>query len=248
MALQNLENMATAALRLADIENAANRFPTPEVYTYVNQGIVRVYAEIIVCQDRPYFLTEANVQIVTAPLLGQATVIPLPLDMLQFTSVSWASAQNGPWRQLEPYEETERAALLNAGYSVAPWHFKYGFAASPAAATVGTIPMSMSIDVVPQPPLSSWLKVRYIPTPTPLVNPTDTCNFLLGFDDAAVTWAAVLMRRKDDLDTSALERDFAAHVERIHSIARRRDRSRPPRVQIVRNWGMRGAGRRGRGF
>jgi hypothetical protein len=244
--LQTLQAMTTAALRLCDVENAVNRFTPAELTVYVNQGCVRVLAEILQVQDRPYFITETNIQITQAPLPGQAAQVPLPIDMLQFLSVAWASAQNGPWRALDPYEEAERAELLNMWTGGRPWLMKYGFAAAPTAATQGTIPLSMSIDVVPSPSNGSWLKIRYVPTPPLLVNPTDTFPALLGFDDAAATWAAILMRRKDDLETTALDGDFAAHVARIRAIGRRRDRSRPPKIQIVR--GRRGYGGSGGGF
>ena len=236
--LQTLAQMRLAAQRLADLENASARFPTSEWNTYVNAGLAWVYKEMLVIMDRPFFVSETNIQVVLSPPLGQVSTFPLPLDYMQLLGVSWASSQNGPWRNLEAYEEKERAPLLSAGsYGGCNVGYMYGFAATPGALTTGTIPTSNSLEIVPQPSLGSWVKVRYVPTCPVLVNDVDTFDAILGFSDAAVTWAAILARRKDDLDTTELKSDMVAHIERIRAIARRRDRSAPPRTQIVRGWG-----------
>ena len=102
--------------------------------------------------------------------------------------------------------------------------------------------------MLPSPTNNSILKVRYIPTPPRLVNDTDTLDGILGFEDYVTTWAAILMRRKDDLDTAELMGDLVMHKQLIHTIAKRRDGSRPPKVSIVRGR-MQGAfGGRGRGW
>jgi|SRR6185312_242802 len=249
---RTLLQLATDALRLADLENATSRFPTgvgSEVYEYVNKGLARVYAEIIKVQDRPFYLTETPVQIMQSPPLGGACVVPLPLDYMQLVGVNWASGVNGPFLPVEPYQdEGERARLLTnsfGGIGLGGCRFRYGFAAAPAALTQGTIATTYSLEILPTPPVGSWLRVRYVPTCPRLVNDLDTFDGILGFEDAAATWAAILMRRKDDLETAALQSDWGQHLERIQSIARRRDRSRPPKTQIIRGWGMRGF--RGRG-
>lgn len=244
---RQLQDLITDALRLVDVENAITRFPVVaggEACEYVNKGLAKVYREIIICSDRPFYVTETNVQVQSPPLSGGGTIVPLPFDFMQILGLSWASNQSGPWQTMRAYEgESERAALLGSGYLGSGWRqFCYGFAGSPAGVTVGTIPTAQSLDIVPGPPLSSYVKVRYVPTCPRLYNLSDTFDGVLGFEDAACTWAAILMRRKDDLETAALEADFARHVELIHSVARRRDRSGPPRTQIVRNWG--GGGRR----
>lgn len=240
--LTTLDQLATSALRLADLENAAVRFPTgvagSEVYSYCSRAIQRVYGEIIAVEDRPHFVTEANLQVSAVPPFGQPYLWSLPVDFLQIMSLAWACNSLGPWQRIEPYEEPERAALLTPGSFGGIHPLKYGFAGAPSGFTQGTIPTAMSIEVLPPPSMGSWLKLRYVPTPNPLVNPTDTIfPGVLGHEDAVATYAAILMRRKDDLETTALEADFQTHLDRIRTVARRRDRSQPPKVQLVRNWG-----------
>jgi hypothetical protein len=235
--------MANDAYKLVDVENATNRFPLLDVYEYVNKGIARVYAAMLQAWDRPFYITEAFVQVAQMPPPGSAFTFPLPVDYLQLVGLGFSSSQLGPYRNCEPYQsDIERTELMTPGYG-SGIHFHYGFAAAPTAFTQGIPATTYSLDVVPNPPLSSWFRVRYVPSPQRLVNAQDAFDGILGFEDAAVTWAAILMRRKDDLDTGALEGDYAQHMTRVTSIARRRDRSRPPKTTIVAGWG-RGAGRR----
>lgn len=247
--LRTLAAMRTSARRLADLENALNRFPDSEVSAYVNQGIQHVYAEMVTVQDRPWFSNEETIVVSQTPPLGGVSAYPLNFDFMQIMSVYLSnSGSNGPWMPLSPYEEADRPTLLNSGFygGLGPMH--YGITGGPTAVTHGTIPVAYSIEILPQPSLSSVIKIRYVPVCPQLVNDTDTFDGLLGFEEAVCTWAAILMRRKDDLETSDLERDMSRHIDRIRIIARRRDRSRPPRVSIVRGHSLRGSsGRRGWG-
>jgi hypothetical protein len=243
--------MATDALRLADLENATQRFPLTEVYEYCNKGIAHVYAEMLVVGGPVPFFSDEAIITCTTPPAGFVATYPFPADFLQILSVSWCNAGNspsgGPWIPLTPMTEAERTRLLNARFygGIGPRH--YGITGGPTAFTQGTIPVAYSIEILPNPTSNSLLRVRYVPTCPRLINPTDTFDGLLGFEDAATTWAAVLMRRKDDLDTADLERDMQKHFQRIHVIAKRRDRSSPPRVSIIRGRGVQRGGRNGFG-
>ena len=251
---RTLDSMATNALRLADLENATNRFPTgvgSEVYGLVNKAIKRVYGEMILVEDKPHFVTEpAPYQAMSFPPPGQPFLWALPVDYMQLVGLYHSSSLTGPWSQVEAATEAEYVGLLNAsvyGGGAGCWPRKYLFMGGPNGFTQGTLAEAYSVAILPSPSVGSYLKIRYVPSPIDLVNPTDTAPSILGFEDAAETWAAILMRRKDDLDTGALERDFAAHLERIRVIAKRRDRSAPPTIQLTRNRrvGLRGGyGRR----
>jgi hypothetical protein len=238
--------MRTDTLRLADLENAVGRFPILEVNEYVNKGLAHVYAEMVTVFDRPHFSSEARFTAIAPSAPGVVPTYPLPLDFLQILSVGWGTGPSGPFIPLEPYEEAERIRLSNANYMGALGELKYGITGGPTAVTQGTIPEAYSLDILGNPSLGSTIILRYIPTCPRLVNDTDCFDGLLGFEDAACTWAAILMRRKDDLDTASLEGDMVKHFSRIHQIAKRRDRSRPPMMSLTRHHGIRG-GRWGRG-
>lgn len=238
--LRTLADMETDTRRLADLESAGTtlRFTQPEVWEYINKGIAYVYGEMVVVMDRPFFQKDYSFRVQgsnTIPGTTQQTVYPLPVDFLQILSVFWATTPGGPWAALDPYEEAERVNLINSGYYGAMWPQAYGIVGGVGALTQGTVATAYSIEILPQPPFGSVVQLRYVPTCPRLLQANDTLDGVLGFEDAACTWAAVLMRRKDDLPTEELERDMARHIVRIRSIAKRRDRSRPPRVQIVRN-------------
>lgn len=233
---RQLVDLRTDMLRLADLEGVSNRFTTAELNEYVNKGIVFVYRAIITVQDKPFYQKDYSFITVgnnTSPATPIQTTYPLPPDFLRIMSVLWASTNSGPWAALESYEEAERFMLINSGFFGAQWPAAYGIVGGTGAATQGTIPTAYGIEILPQPPAGSVVQIRYVPTPPRLTNDLDTFDGILGFEDAAVTWGAVLMRRKDDLPTEDLERDMARHTAEIRVIAKRRD-SRPPRVSIVR--------------
>lgn len=226
---RTLADMATDARRLADLENATARFPDAEVYEYVNKGLTHVYRALVTVSDRPYYQKDHKFQTV-----GGQSVYPLKVDFLRIMSVQWATSTSGPWSPLDPYEEAERSMYINSGFFGAQWPIVYGITGGDGAYTQGSIPTAYAIEILPQPPANSTVWIRYIPTPQRLTQPTDTFDGILGFEDAACTWAAVLMRRKDDLTTDDLERDMARHMADVRSIGHRRD-GRPPKVSLTRN-------------
>lgn len=237
MRARQLSDMRADMLRLADLEGAVNRFTPAELNEYVNKGLIFVYRSILIVQDRPFYQKDYSFITVgnnTSPATPIQTTYPLPPDFLQIMSVLWATSSSGPWASLEPYEEAERFMLINSGFFGAQWPAAYGIVGGTGATTQGTIPTAYGIEILPQPPSGSVVQIRYVPTPPRLVNDTDTFDGILGFEDAACTWGAVLMRRKDDLPTEDLERDMTRHMNEVRMIAKRRDRSRPPRVSIVR--------------
>lgn len=249
---RQLSDLRLDAARLADIENASQRFPVAEQNENINKGIAKLCAEMITVSDKPFFTAEATINC-TPPSFGQVSTYALPSNFLRILSVGWSNvssgASAGPWIPLEPYEEAERVRLTNAGFYGGLSPLRYGITGGPGAFTQGTPATAYSIEVLPAPTNNSLLKIRYIPTPPRLVNDTDQLDGILGFEDYVCTWAAILMRRKDDLDTTELMNDLAMHKQLIHTIAKRRDGSRPPKVSIVRGRmnGMFG-GRPGRGW
>ena len=228
--------------RLADLENALDRFPDSEVINYINKGVAYLYRKMITVSDQPFFMKQAPDII----LQRGVSVYPVPQDFLRVLSVHWASNPTGPWRPMEPFAESELWMLMDAGYfgGVLPRAYRiYGDGAT-GAFTQGTIPTAYSIQILPA-PSSGIARLRYVPTCPVLQNTTDLLDGILGFEDAVSTWAAVLMRRKDDLDTADLERDFGRIMDEVGKIARHRDGSRPPKVSLVRGRGGYRGGRFG---
>src|ERR1700676_421033 len=242
--------MILDAQRLADLENASGRFSSAEWLDYINRGIAYVYRKMITVSDHPFFQkTMPNIT-----MQAGVTVYPLAADFLSILSVLWSTSQGGPFDQLDPFSESERVDLVNSGYygGMYPRAYRIYGDGGTGAFTQGTIPTAYSIEILPSPVAGGVVQVRYVPTPPLLQQTADVFDGILGFEDAACTWAAILARRKDDLPTDDLERDFMRNMAEVTMIARRRDRSRPPKVSIVRgrgynrgrggggNWGGRG--------
>ena len=258
MALIQLQDLVTGALRYADLENAvggaSSRFSTPELYNYVNRAIAHVYRNILVAQSNPHFIKDQfyNSKSQNVPNLVPPTY-PLPQDFLQIMSVCWANQSAGPWGYLERCEEVDRAALLSAGYYGGMWPSSYMISGNTSATgvgsyTQGTIPVAYGLEILPAAPMGSVIWLRYIPTPPQLLSPSATFDGIVGYEEAVMLWAAILMRRKDDLPTEELERDLGLVLAEMRQIAKTRDRSGPPKVTNVRNRAGSRTSRRGRGF
>lgn len=252
MALIQLSDLRTGALRYADLENATGRFPATEVNNYINRAIAHVYRNILVAQGQHHFIKD---QFYTAMAQNVPLMVPpvyaLPADFLQIISVQWAQQNAGPWGYLEKCEEVDRAALISAGYYGGMWPSSYmitGASQQGQGFTQGTIPTAYGLEILPAAPLGSIVWLRYVPQPAQLQNDTDTFDGIVGYEEGVMLWAAILMRRKDDLPTEDLERDLGLVLAEMRQIAKSRDRSGPPKVSMVRNRAESRTSRRGRGF
>lgn len=253
--LVQLSDLRTGALRLADLENATGtngRFSTSEVNNYINRAVAHVYRNIIVSQGQHHYIKD---QFLTAMPQNVPNLIPpvyaLNTDFLQLISVAWSQQQSGPWGYLEHCEEVDRPALISAGYYGGMWPSAYMLAGASQLGqgfTQGTIPTAYGLEILPAAPLGSILWVRYLPQPAQLQNDTDTFDGIIGYEEAVMLWAAILMRRKDDLPTEDLERDMGLVLAEMRQITKSRDRSGPPKVSMVRNRAESRTSRRGRGF
>lgn len=258
MALIQLSDLRTGALRYADLENAvggaSSRFSTSELNNYVNRAIAHVYRNILVSQSNPHFIKDqfylAKSQ--NVPNLVPPTY-PLPQDFLQIISICWAQQQAGPWGYLERCEEVDRPALISAGYYGGMWPSSYMFTGATSAAgvgsfTQGTVQVAYGLEILPASPMGSVIWLRYVPTPAQLLSDSSTFDGIVGYEEAVMLWAAILMRRKDDLPTEELERDLGLVLSEMRQITKSRDRSGPPKITQVRNRAGSRTSRGGRGF
>jgi hypothetical protein len=227
------------ARKMADVQNALTRFPDTEVGEYINQGVAEFVDLVIRNRGSRYY--ESNYVIVTD---GQSVVYPLPFDFYQMTTVQVnlshsAGTQGDVNIQLEEYTMRERAMLSSqtAGWCGQPFGFMlHGGSTAQAMTTQGTAPVTnYGIEFLPRAATNLYVTCLYIPSTPRLVNSYDTFDGINGWEMYPAIWAAIRIRRKDDLDTAELKTDLAEMKERIEALVPHRTRVGPSRITDVRS-------------
>jgi hypothetical protein len=236
--LVTLAQLRTAAYRLCDVENAANRFPTSEVNTYINNGIAE-FADVVIKNRGSSQFFENQTTII---MDGYHSVYPLPQDFFSLLHVQVNLSRSGGTTgdtniQIREFTWAERAELSSStpGWAGQPFAFMiHGGQAALALTTQGTIQTQYAIEFLPQPAAGLQIQVFYIPSMALLVNDYDTFDGINGWDEYPAIYAAIKMRRKDDLDTSDLKSDLADIKSRIEGMAAKRQRVGSARIQDIR--------------
>ena len=260
--LRSLSDLILDARKLSDTQNALPRFPDSEVTIYINKGVSEFYDYVIRNRgtryyEKPYqLITTGGIDINSPPGQGFpgainngfsntfGTVYPLPQDFYQLTYVSVdlsrsAGAQGDVNVALQEYSMMEREALSScwAGYQGQPFGFMlHGGTTQQAMTTQATVSTQYAIEFLPRPSSGLIIQIFYIPCAQFLIQPYDTIDSLGGLGEEYVSiWAAIRMRRKDDLDTAELQADLESIKERAAAIIPHRQRVGPSRITNVRD-------------
>lgn len=250
---RQLSDLRNDAYQMADTQNATSRFPISEVNYYVNQGVAGLY-DILVQSCGNYFENQFN--IVTDGINTNYALPPdfyrLLLAQMNIGNFFGVTGYNVPLRQ---FNLNERPVLSSSTPGFSGFAFAYrlhGGTIQQAGTTQGTIPTQYSIELLPRPSPNINVLLFYVPVCPMLVNDTDTLDTINGWDHFASAYAAKMMRLKDDLPTSELQKMMDEQRVRIQGMAQHRNVTEPVRITDLRarfNYGRwrRGGGNNGWG-
>lgn len=186
-----------------------------EIIRYVDQGFTKLY-DLIVSKFENYYISEHNF---TTDGLNQFFDLPadfykmVGLDQFQNFSGSGTNALT-----VRPFNFNERNRYNNILFAVT------------AAAFYRYLIQGSKIKILPQPDSGITFKMWYIPAPTKITNTAQIIDGIAGWEEVVVLFAAVQIMNKQELDSTALKREYMEAVDRVITMATERDAALPERV------------------
>jgi hypothetical protein len=251
-----LLEIKTSARVMADMEN--NPFISDTALTdYVNKGVRQLWS-FITRADQEYAITTTylNINQTTSPN-GSESEFPLPDDMQTFKGIDFllsggsgftspsnppsSSSPNIIWVPLEKFNLQERHLHQSVPRSSTGWAYvEYGYGACNRNYTL----VGDKILLAPYPNAGDWFRIRYVPLAPKLINDTDVLNSVAGSGDYVAAFAAIMMKAKEQTDTTMLASLINEFQTNFTDIIKTRDADSNNRISSVRG---REYGRGGRG-
>ena len=212
MAAVTLTTLRARARERADMVNSA--FVTDgatSVDAFVNEGCQILHEMLVTAYEEEYVSSSYSTTTTGAGLSPQVSDYPLPTDFFKLYGVTLTSG--GVDRTLRPYMRTERAIYKDPRFI--PNRL-------PRYSIVGSV-----IRLLPVPLDGLGLTFLYAPVFTPLVLPTDTCNFPNGWERYVVAYAAMQLLLKEETDTTVLGGVLEKLERDIQAVKHQRDAASP---------------------
>lgn len=210
------------ALLRADVQEATDRHPRPEVLRHVNQGRAELYDILVEARGKAYFRS-ATPWTVTTTADTTLYTSGFPATFYRLISVRVTDADGHGGAPLEPLQPQEEAWMLDPDAEGWPTHYDM---------------RPNGIGIYPEHDADLRVVVEYIPCVTDLADDSATTNAdgVNGWEEYVVEFAARRIAKKDgDMELIAdCDREMARLKERIKRLAPNRDTFRARRVQDVR--------------
>lgn len=206
----SIETLMTRVRRLADIENALDRFPDAEVQDYVQRGLAR-WHRTLAQEFSGFWKTSTTIVVAPGSNLIRIGSVSIPTDIPDFLSLVRLQFQDGSapsgWRQVLPVQEDEMEQFS----SVQGWGRPRGY-----------MLQSDSIFLFPETDAGGTYRVWYV---AKWVDHDDPADAIEDWDDwvqLAVFDAAIAIKRKDEDEVNDLlqEREALAAEVRAAAAAR----------------------------
>lgn len=210
-----LLQMRTECRRLANQEtiDQANALCTDaEITSRLNRNLRTVYTRLVSARSAGYYRS-----LYTFSTVAGTEEYALPATFMSLLAVE--VVQSTTYRYpLTEITEPERIEWRNV-QSTAPlrYQLRAGF-----------------IAILPVPRTVQTINLYHVPAYTALVADGDTFDGVVGFEEAAIWRTVAEMQAKDEQDPGYAMARIAEWDERIESMARERDASRPPRIMRTR--------------
>lgn len=189
----------------------------PELISYVNQSYFELYDLLISCFGANYYVKAPPPTFATD---GTNDQYALPADFYKLLGVDLQIANSTQSRvTIQPFEFIDRNR-----YAVPNFQSFYG---------VTNLRYRLNGDnlwFTPVPSAGQQIQLWYVPRMTTLAALTDTADGISGWTEYIITDAAIKCLQKEESDTSILQGQKAALIQRIMAMADSRDIGSPHKV------------------
>jgi len=176
---------------------------------YINKSKDVLYDHLIGAYGEDYYTTSYDITLVAG-----TDSYDLPSDFYKVCSVE-INIGNNEYLPLKRFSLRNRGrGFYNRYYNV----YKYRI-------------IGDKIYFTPNPSTGTTVKLWYVPLATNLVETTDTLKGFNGWEEFIILDAAIKAMRKEESDTSDLERDRAIFEMKLDKKKRNRDAANPMRVK-----------------
>lgn len=181
----------------------------PQWKEYINKSKDVLYGKLVAAYGDDYYTTSYSF-----PLVGGTSSYPLPADFFKLNLVE-LDIGGGEFIPLDRFTMKNR----NRGYQTRYYEtYQYRLIGS-------------NIEFTPNPSSGNTINLWYTPFSPNLVNDGDTLNGFNGWEEFIIIDAAIKAMRKEESDTTELERDRLVFIDEFNSIKQNRDASNPKRVK-----------------
>lgn len=211
MGVVTLAQLKQRVRELADLEDDVEFVDDDELTGHINRSLWAL-DDLLHKTWADYFAVEVPIT------LGGATYA-LPEDFYKLIAVD-VRLGSGVWTDLKPYMQAERNALRNITTPATADLVKYRV-------------VSRSLRFLPEMPAGTSAILTYYPQQPALVDDADTRMYDNGWEEWACLRTAILLLAKEERDTTALEKLWAAEEARINESAPIRDEAPATFVESV---------------
>lgn len=211
-----LAQLRTRARERSDQENSTF-VSSSELLSYINASYQELY-DILVGKFEDYYTIKTTVVIAS----GSST-IPLPSDFYKLRGIDFKLDTNtfvsvGKFNFIERNVLNRSIIRRGAGFRETQYR------------VIGN-----SIQIEPEDSADGVYRLWYTPLPTLLSAETDTIDGIQGWEEYVIIDVAIKMMAKEESSTTHLEREKAAMLKRIESMAANRDSGQPESISDTTN-------------
>lgn len=234
MAIVTLANLRNSARVRSDLR-VSSIFSDGDFNDAINGSISEVYDLQVLAWGENAFLTSS-----VFPLVSGQQLYTVPQNLYKIFGVDWAQAAGNPYITMENYEFNERNRLNSVNLNISTYpggtNMRYCYYGS------SNNGLSQSLSFMPIPNAANQIQLWYVPSPTPLVNDSDSFNFYAGFDEYVILDAAIKACVAEETDVSMFMAQKSALYERLRDSITHKDVNNSHSVTDVENlndgWGF----------
>lgn len=197
-----LAQLQSAVQHRGQYENSIDITPTL-ITEFLNEAIAELW-DLIVEKWADYYTISATFAVVAGTDSYQ---LPGGFYKLRKVELQWTSTT---WHRLEPHD----LAISHEFRIGSGRHYRYRLQAG-------------SLVFVPVPQQAEAIRLYYVPCAPLLAGPTDAIDGINGYEELVIQLALLRCKRREDLDTSDIEREVARLGARVRTAADGRDATEP---------------------